>query len=153
MALSSSPPTRCGRKIGCGALRSVAVALLITLGIGTPARAEFRVCNESASSAAVAIAQSNGLEWISQGWWAVDAKRCQVLLEGALKGRYYYLYAVGLADGSGWTGNRYFCTSNRSFTITGRKDCEKRGYRTAGFFEVDTQDALDYTHLLTEEEP
>ncbi len=41
-------------------------------------------------------------------------------------------------------------TVRQSFKITGRDKCEERGYAKAGFFEVDTQDAADYTHRLTE---
>lgn len=116
------------------------------------ARAEFRVCNETEHSLALAVGHSNGLQWISEGWWNIAAQECAVVLEGALRARYYYLHALHYEIGGGWTGDRYFCTAERSFTINGRKTCEDRGYVRSGFFEVDTADALDYTHLLSDDE-
>ena len=69
---------------------------------------------------------------------------------GALEARFYYLHAAHLQAGGGWVGNRSFCTARQSFKIAGRDKCEERGYAKAGFFEVDTKDATDYTHRLTE---
>ena len=126
-------------------------ALVVAMCLaGAPAHAEFRVCNDTKHMVGLSIARSNGLDWVSEGWWNIDAQGCTVILEGPLKARYYYLYAVQYDIGGGWTGDRYFCTSRRSFTITGRQNCKERGYERTGFFEVDTQKATDYTHLLTD---
>jgi uncharacterized membrane protein len=126
-------------------------ALLVALcAVAAPAHAEFRVCNDTKHMVGVAIARSNGIDWISEGWWNIDAQGCTVILEGPLKARYYYLYAVQYDIGGGWTGDRFFCTNKRSFTITGRQNCKDRGFDRTGFFEVDTQNAADYTHLLTD---
>ena len=42
------------------------------------------------------------------------------------------------------------CTTEKAFTIKGVQDCGKRGYKRTGFFEVDTQDASDWTIRLTD---
>lgn len=42
------------------------------------------------------------------------------------------------------------CTADKTFTIRGTQDCQKRGYKKNGFFEVDTNDAKDWTIRLTE---
>jgi uncharacterized membrane protein len=132
-------------------LRPSALAVLFAAFVApTLAHAEFRVCNQTKHMIGLAVARSNGIDWISEGWWNIDAEGCTVILEGPLKARYYYLYAVQYDIGGGWSGDRYFCTTRRSFTITGRQDCQKRGFDRTGFFEVDTQDALDYTHILTD---
>jgi len=128
-----------------GAVLIVAICIA-----AAPARADFRVCNDTKHMVGLSIARSNGIDWISEGWWNIDSQGCTVILEGPLKARYYYLYAVQYDIGGGWTGDRYFCTSQRSFTITGRQNCKERGYQRTGFFEVDTQNATDYTHLLTD---
>jgi uncharacterized membrane protein len=39
------------------------------------------------------------------------------------------------------------------FAITGRDKCEERGFQKAGFFEVDTQDAVEYTHYFSDKAP
>ena len=42
------------------------------------------------------------------------------------------------------------CTGDKSFTIRGVQDCTRRGYKGTGFFEVDTQEAKDWTIRLTD---
>jgi uncharacterized membrane protein len=42
------------------------------------------------------------------------------------------------------------CTSEKVFTIRGVQDCGRRGYKNTGFFEVDTQQANDWTIRLTD---
>lgn len=131
-------------------LRTALFAALSGLSLAGPADAAFKVCNDTANPIALAVAHSTGKEWVSQGWWSIPAQSCTQIFNGALEARFYYLHAVHLQVGGGWVGNRSFCTVRQSFKITGRDKCEERGYAKAGFFEVDTQDATDYTHRLTE---
>ena len=42
------------------------------------------------------------------------------------------------------------CTVDKVFTIRGVQDCGRRGYKGTGFFEVDTQEAKDWTIRLTD---
>ena len=42
------------------------------------------------------------------------------------------------------------CTGDKMFTIRGVQDCARRGYKSTGFFEVDTQEAKDWTIRLTD---
>jgi uncharacterized membrane protein len=42
------------------------------------------------------------------------------------------------------------CTSDRVFTIRGVQDCQRRGYKRTGFFEVDTGEAKEWTVRLTD---
>lgn len=132
-------------------LVSLAAALVVITGTGE-AFASLQACNETKGPIAVAIANSDGENWISQGWWTIRAGACATVLGGPLQARFYYLRAVDLELGGGWGGDRYFCTTQRSFAITGREKCEERGYERTGFFEVDTQDAADYTHILANPE-
>lgn len=135
-------------------LRSrVHLSLLIVLplfGTCLPAQANFKVCNKTDHAAAVAIGHQRRGTWISEGWWRVEAKTCQDILRGALKGRYYYLRGVHLGVEGPWEGNRYFCVAADNFTIKGRKDCAKRGYGQAGFFEVDTGKQFNWIHNLSD---
>ncbi len=121
----------------------------LALVAAAPARADFKACNETEHPLGLALAHSDGLEWISEGWWAIQPHTCAAVLVGPLKARFYYLHAVDYDLGGGWSGDRFFCTTRRSFTITGREKCAERGYDRTGFFEVDTQNALDYTHVLS----
>jgi uncharacterized membrane protein len=42
------------------------------------------------------------------------------------------------------------CTTDKSFTIRGVQECPQRGYKRTGFFEVDVQEANDWTIRLTD---
>ena len=41
-------------------------------------------------------------------------------------------------------------TAEKTFTIRGEQDCQRRGFKRSGFFEVDTNDAKDWTIRLTD---
>src|SRR5262245_13892630 len=45
-----------------------------------PARADFRTCNETEKPLALAIAHSDGLEWVSEGWWTIQPHECSTIL-------------------------------------------------------------------------
>ena len=47
-------------------------------------------------------------------------------------------------------GDYSFCYINDEYTIRGDENCTSRGYKTGGFFEVDTGNALDWTQNLTD---
>ncbi|MFO1187853.1 MAG: DUF1036 domain-containing protein [Alphaproteobacteria bacterium] len=131
-------------------MRPAIVAALAATAFAGPAAAGFRACTETGHPIALAVAHSTGKDWVSQGWWRIPPKTCTPIFNGTLEARFYYLRGVHLDVGGGWVGNRSFCVSRQSFKVSGRDKCEERGYEKAGFFEVDTQDAEDYTHTLTE---
>jgi uncharacterized membrane protein len=54
--------------------------------------------------------------------------------------------------GGEWAGNLFMCTDDKSFTIRDTTDCEKRGHKRTGFFEVDTGEERDWTVRLTDPE-
>ena len=39
---------------------------------------------------------------------------------------------------------------DKAFTISGVQDCQTRGYKRSGFFEVDTNEEKDWTVRLTD---
>lgn len=130
--------------------RRVIGLLGILLGLtATPALADFSVCNESTSSSAyVSVAYQSDGEWVSEGWWKIAQGQCKSIFPGDLKSRYYYIRADG--DDGAWTGDYVFCYQSEEFTIYGDKNCASRGYKSGGYFEVDTGDSLDWTQRLVE---
>src|SRR6266404_5476247 len=90
-----------------------------------PAKADFRLCNNTARS-------------------------CETVLRGALVARFYYIYAVDYDRGGEWSGQAFMCTREKEFTIRGTDDCLARGYDRTGFFVVDTGDQPSWTVQLTE---
>lgn len=116
-----------------------------------PAHAALHVCNRTAKAARVAVGRFDGTTWLSEGWWVVAPKKCEAVVPGRLKARYYYLYAVDGGAGS-WDGARKFCVGigEGKFQSRVRSHCAARGMDTKGFFAVDTRDATDYTQSLSD---
>ncbi len=128
---------------------AIAVALLTVL-CASAARAELRVCNKTRNMVALAVGTFDGKDWSSRGWFYAAPKQCAVLIKGTLGSRYYYLHGVHLNVDGGWDGNRGFCVSTKNFAINGRTDCEARGYKRAGFFEIDTGEKESWTTNLSD---
>lgn len=129
---------------------AAALALLASLAPGA-ARADLRMCNNTAARMSVALAYTDGKNWVSEGWWNLKSLDCVTLLRGALGAQYYYVYAMDERGGE-WKGKAFMCTSDREFKIEGRQDCYARGYDRTGFFEVDTgKDAKSWTVQLTDQ--
>ena len=128
-----------------------AAALLVTAALPpSAARADFRVCNNTASRASLALAHTDGAAWVSEGWWNLKANSCETLLRGALAAQFYYAYGMDESGGE-WKGKALMCTRDHEFRIDGRQDCFVRGFDRTGFFEVDTgKDAKDWTVQLTD---
>jgi uncharacterized membrane protein len=126
---------------------TLAAAVLAPL---SSAWADFKVCDKTDHPIGIAIGHNKGGTWVSEGWWNIKPHTCMTVLDGPLTARYYYVHAVDYGVGGGWVGDRYFCTAKKSFTISGRGECAARGFQRSGFFEVDTQNAANYTEDLTD---
>jgi uncharacterized membrane protein len=126
-------------------------ALCLASVAATPAAADLRMCNNTQNRVSVALAYTDGQNWISEGWWNLKSLDCATLLRGVLAAQYYYLYAMDERGGE-WKGKAFMCTSDREFKVEGRQDCFRRGYDRTGFFEVDTgKDAKSWTIQLTDQ--
>lgn len=132
------------------ALIPAAMAISVLGGSVSPLRADFRLCNNSASRVSVSLAYTDGETWVSEGWWNLKPSGCETLVRGALAAEYYYVYAMD-EHGGEWKGKAFMCTRDREFRIIGREDCFVRGFDRTGFFEVDTgKEAKNWTVQLTD---
>jgi uncharacterized membrane protein len=135
-------------------LRKIALAagaLVITAFTSLPAHADLELCNKTESRVGAALGYKDKEGWVTEGWWTVDPQKCVTFLKGPLIARFYYVFAVDYDKGGSWGGNSMMCTRDKVFTIRGIEDCEARGYRKTGFFEVDTKEATDWTVELSGE--
>jgi len=135
-------------------VRKLAFAAALCAGFAAmsmPARADLKMCNNTASRVGVAIGYKDKDGWASEGWWTIDAQKCTALLKGNLIARYYYVYAVDFEKGGSWGGKSMMCIREKVFTIRGIEDCAGRGYQKVGFFEVDTNEETDWTVSLSGE--
>jgi len=129
----------------------LSVTLLAALACGAAgARAELKLCNTTPSRIGIAIGYKDSKDWATEGWWNVASQTCETLLKGALPSRYLYVHAVDYDRGGEWAGTSVMCTADKTFTIRGVGDCQKRGFRKSGFFEVDTGDAKEWTVRLSD---
>jgi uncharacterized membrane protein len=126
-----------------------AVCAGLTLHPAT-SRADLKLCNTTASRIGVAIGYRDQSGWTTEGWWTLAAQTCETLYKGALPSRFWYVYAIDYDRGGEWAGQSFMCTTDKSFTIRGVQDCAAREYKRTGFFEVDAQDAQDWTVRLTD---
>ena len=132
-------------------LRNIALAAgaLMMMGVTSlPAHADLKLCNKTDSRVASALGHKDKQGWVTEGWWTVDPQKCVTFLKGPLIARFYYVFAVDYDKGGSWGGNSMMCTRDKVFTIRGIEDCEGRGYRKTGFFEVDTKEETDWTVSL-----
>ena len=131
-------------------IRTLIFALLSSLTLASQARADFRLCNNTASRVSIALSYTDGQAWVSEGWWNLKANSCETVLRGPLAAQFYYVYGMDESGGE-WKGKAFMCTRDREFRIEGRQDCYVRGYDRTGFFEVDTgKDAKNWTVQLTD---
>ena len=130
----------------------LAAALLLIAGVlvSQPARADFRLCNNTSSRVGIAIGYKENDSWTTEGWWNVAPRNCETILRGGLVARFYYIYAVDYDRGGEWSGQAYMCSKEKEFTIKGTEDCLARGFDRTGYFEVDTGDQPSWTVQLTE---
>ena len=135
-------------------LRTIALAagaLTIMGFMSLPAQADLKLCNQTESRVGAALGYKDKQGWVTEGWWTVDPQKCVTFLKGPLTARFYYVFAVDYDNGGSWGGSSMMCTRDRVFTIRGIEDCEARGYRKTGFFEVDTKEETDWTVSLSGE--
>ena len=134
--------------------------LLVTAGLLGPvlfftsasAHADLKLCNSTSSRIGVAIGYRDGNGWATEGWWNIASQTCETLLKGAVPSRFIYVHALDYDRGGEWAGTNFMCTADKSFAIRGVQDCQKRGYKRTGFFEVDTGESQEWTIRLTDPE-
>lgn len=128
---------------------AIALAIFVCgVAYVSPAFADFRLCNNTTTRVSIALAYTDGRNWLSEGWWNLRPSACETLLRGPLAAQYYYVYAMDERGGE-WKGRAFMCTRDREFRIDGRDDCFARGFDRTGFFEIDTgKDAKSWTVRL-----
>jgi uncharacterized membrane protein len=115
-----------------------------------PAAADLKLCNTTSSRIGVAIGYQDSNGWATEGWWNVAAQTCETLYKGSLSSRFFYVHAVDYDRGGEWAGQSFMCTQDKAFTIRGVDNCQQRGLKRSGFFEVDTGESKDWTIRLTD---
>ncbi|PLW78974.1 DUF1036 domain-containing protein [Cohaesibacter celericrescens] len=132
--------------------KALTIAGLFLAFSGVPALADLRVCNKTGSTIGLAIGYELKGEWISEGWWNLEQKKCETVLKGILVKNRYFIHAIDYDKGGQWNGETFLCTQDLQFQIKGTQECVARGFERTGFFEIDTAGKQDYTVQLTDQE-
>ncbi len=119
---------------------------------GASAHADLKLCNSTSSRIGVAVGYRDENGWATEGWWNIASQTCETLLKGAVPSRFIYVHALDYDRGGEWAGTNFMCTADKSFAIRGVQDCQRRGYKRTGFFEVDTGESQEWTIRLTDPE-
>lgn len=112
----------------------------------------FRLCNLTSWPVEVAKALYTGATdgrnriIISEGWYQFTRGQCAQLWAGALRYRYYLLFAQAKQANREWAGNVPICVSRQPFTIKS-DTCGAEHYRRM-FFQVDVGDNQSWTQNL-----
>lgn len=133
-----------------GAILAAALFLSGAASLPRAAHADLKLCNSTGSRIGIAIGYKDTDGWSTEGWWNVASHSCETLLKGNLIARYYYVHAVDYDRGGEWRGPAQLCTDDKAFTIEGVNDCNGRGYKPTGFFEVDTGEEQTWTVRLVD---
>jgi uncharacterized membrane protein len=141
-------PERFAARLTAGLMPALVLMLLCVSN--SPAAADFRLCNNTASRVGIALGYKDAEGWTTEGWWNVSSRSCETLLRGTLVARYYYIYALDYDRGGEWSGQAFMCSRDKEFTIKGTENCLARGFDRTGFFEVDTGEQRAWTVQLTE---
>lgn len=123
-----------------------------TAGLGFApgmAQAAFAVCNQSFDVVNVAIGQFEDGDFVTRGWWTIGPNQCANAIREALTSRYIYVFAQDVFGNEIMNGSTPMCIGTSKFEARGVQDCLVRGYLSANFIEVDTQQTERWTLFLT----
>lgn len=129
---------------------SLLAAILALFAFTAPAKADLRICNKTGSRVSVAMGYKDASGWITEGWWNTMPGACEILQDGPLRAKFYYIYALDADRGGAWGGRHLMCTQDKMFTINDVKNCKERGYMENGFFEIDTGEQQSWVIQLDE---
>lgn len=133
-----------------GRICRLGLAAVVIFGASGTAHADLKLCNATPSRIGIALGYQDRKGWATEGWWNIPSETCESLLKGTLPSRYIYVYAIDYERGGEWAGEHYMCTDEKSFTIRNTRNCEGRGFRTRGFYEIDTGTSQSWTIRLSD---
>ena len=153
MAIRSATSFHRVLRPAAGSARATLAALvaLLTAMIAAPAaHADLKLCNSTSGRVGVALGYQDAKGWATEGWWNIASQTCETLLKGPVPSQFIYVYAVDYERGGEWSGKHQMCTTDKSFVIREVKECVPRGFRSTGFYEVDTGQSNDWTIRLND---
>lgn len=112
----------------------------------------YNMCNKTEYLVWAAIGRQIEGDLVSTGWFRLDPETCTKAIKDKLSNNVFYTYAEAESTGGkqiAWGGPHNLCTMDNRFTIIGRDDCEKRGFRKTGFERIETGAKPGWTQTFT----
>jgi uncharacterized membrane protein len=113
----------------------------------------YELCNDTEQVIFAAIGYPGDKDVVSTGWYKLQPGECSKPLKDRLQHDTYYTYAeaehTAGEQAIEWGGEHIFCTMDNRFTIRGKDDCEKRGFRQTGFHRVETGKKVGWTQTFS----
>ena len=125
--------------------RRAFAAALIGLAAPGAAQASLSLCNQSFDVLNIALAEADGAEFVTRGWWRVAPNQCATLLRDPLEAKEYFVFAADVFGNEALPGVTPMCVGTREFKIESQRDCLIRGFLDARFYEVDPQGQPSWT--------
>ncbi len=125
------------------------VAAAGTLLMPPASEAGLRICNGTLDLVNVAIGYQTETGIRTEGWWTVTANACAQVVQEPLRQSIYYLHVEDGFGESRLEGDVTLCVQDRKFSLVDADQCWQRGLIEAGFFQVETGGAVEWTVLLS----
>ena len=123
---------------------------LIPVALESRTEVGLDICNDSSSRIYGAIAYQSNNNWISRGWWPIEAGSCVKPFDTSLLDTQAHVFA--LQETVDEAGNPApdrrlrsesvtpspFCIAESRFSALGRENCQDKGYSAANFRPVPT---------------
>jgi len=121
--------------------RALPAAILTTLVLTAPARADLQFCNKTSYVLDLALGLEDKGAAATRGWFRVDPGACKSVLQGALTADKVYVHARALAaygpSPLPQAGHADFCIADGNFVIAAAKACQARaGQRLVRFSQI-----------------
>lgn len=110
-----------------------------------PVSKGYAICNDGDAKIWAAVGVKNGNQFVSHGWWGVEAGDCTLAVPNALGRDPVYLYASRHGNRSFVAGSVDFCISENSFDIPGRDHCAERHFTVQGFAATNARGLPGFT--------
>ncbi|HWD27007.1 MAG TPA: DUF1036 domain-containing protein [Rhizomicrobium sp.] len=124
------------QKIAANATVAQVFDALETNAMKTATPAGYSICNDTAKAVAASLGQKERGDWISHGWWKIQAGGCAKVMPDLAGADSVYLFVQKINGPALVTGPNKFCVADIEFDIQGRDRCTNRGLTEQGFAET-----------------
>ena len=118
----------------------LALAIMGSAMLATPATADLQLCNRTSYVTEAAIGIEDKGAAATRGWFRVDPGQCRPVMQGKVEAERVFVHARALAvygaSPMAEVGHADLCIAEGAFLVAGARHCTKAGQRLVRFTEV-----------------